>query len=106
MQRRNFLKKILLFALAFMSIKTKITANSFFKPFNMENGIFLNNYVAHKSSFKDFWKWRRESNKPEPIEFPLIKNNPEYLKSNKTEKTITWIGHSTFLIRWWTSPKR
>ena len=99
MQRRNFLKKILLFALAFMSIKTKIIASSFFKPFNMENGIFINNYVTHKSSFKDFWKWRRESSKPEPIEFPVIKNNPEYLKSNKTEKTITWIGHSTFLIQ-------
>ena len=99
MLRRNFIKKILLFSLAFLSLKTKIMANSLFKPFNMEDGIFLNNYVMHKSSFKDFWKWRKESNKPQPINFPVVKNNPSYLKSNKSEKTITWVGHSTFLLQ-------
>ena len=99
MLRRNFIKKILLFSLAFLSLKTKIMANSLYKPFNMEDGMFLNNYVLHKSSFKDFWKWRKESNKPKPMRFPVVKNNPSYLKSNNSEKTITWVGHSTFLIQ-------
>ena len=99
MLRRNFIKKILLFSLAFLSLKTKIMANSLYKPFNMEGGMFLNNYVLHKSSFKDFWKWRKESNKPKPMSFPVVKNNPSYLKSNNSEKTITWVGHSTFLIQ-------
>ena len=63
-------------------------ANSLFKPFNLVDGVFVNNYVSHKSSFKDFWKWRRESSKPEPIAFPIVENDPEYLKSNKSEKTF------------------
>ena len=74
MLRRNFIKKILLFSLAFLSLKTKIMAKSLYKPFNMEDGMFLNNYVLHKSSFKDFWKWRKESNKPKPMSFPVVKN--------------------------------
>jgi len=99
MHRREFIKKIVLFSLSFVFVKTKIMANSIFKPFNLENGIFVNNYISHKNNFKDFWKWRIESKKPAPIEFPLAKNNPKYLKSNKSEKTITWIGHSTFLLQ-------
>ena len=99
MHRREFIKKIVLFSLSFVFVKTKIMANSIFKPFNLENGIFVNNYISHKNNFKDFWKWRIESKKPEPIEFPLAKNNSKYLRSNKSEKTITWIGHSTFLLQ-------
>ena len=98
MLRRNFIKTLIL-SCTFFFLKTKIMANSLFKPFKIENGIFVNNYVSHKSNFKDFWKWRKESNKPESIEFPLAKNNPKYLKSNKYERTITWVGHSTFLIQ-------
>ena len=99
MHRRDFIKKVILFSLSFVILKTKIMANTLFKPFNLVDGVFVNNYVSHKSSFKDFWKWRRESSKPEPIAFPVVENDPEYLKSNKSEKTITWIGHSTFLLQ-------
>ena len=99
MHRRDFIKKIILFSLSFVILKTKIMANTLFKPFNLVDGVFVNNYVSHKSSFKDFWKWRRESSKPEPIAFPMVENDPEYLKSNKSENTITWIGHSTFLLQ-------
>ena len=99
MHRRDFIKKVILFSLSFVILKTKIMANTLFKPFNLVDGVFVNNYVSHKSSFKDFWKWRRESSKPEPIAFPMVENDPEYLKSNKSENTITWIGHSTFLLQ-------
>jgi N-acyl-phosphatidylethanolamine-hydrolysing phospholipase D len=30
---------------------------------------------------------------------PLAKNDPEFLKSNRTEDTVTWVGHSTVLIQ-------
>ena len=99
MNRRDFIKKVILFSLSFVILKTKIMANTLFKPFNFVDGVFVNNYVSHKSSFKDFWKWRRESSKPEPITFPMVENDPEYLKSNNSENTITWIGHSTFLLQ-------
>ena len=97
MRRRDFIKNILLFSLSLLLVKTKVMATSLFKPFNLVDGIFVNNYVKHKSSFKDFWKWRRESNKPEPISFPVIENNPEYL--NLMIRKRPWIGHSTFLLQ-------
>jgi len=99
MHRRDFIKKIVLFSLSFVFLKTKIMAKSLFKPFNLEDGIFVNNYVSHRNSFKDFWRWRMESKKPQSISFPIANNNPEYLKSNKSERTITWVGHSTFLLQ-------
>ena len=85
MLRRDFIKKVILFSFSFVILKTKIMANSLFKPFNLVDGVFVNNYVSHKSSFKDFWKWRKESNRPKPISFPVVKNNPGYLKTNKSE---------------------
>ena len=54
----------------------KLFAKEFSKPL-FKDGIFYNNYIDHKmASFKEFWKWRKESTKPSPISFPLTKNNP------------------------------
>ena len=99
MLRRNFIKKIILFTGSIISLKSKIIANEFLKPFKMENGVFVNNFIAHRKSFKDFWRWTRESQKPEVIEFPLAINNPYYLRKNKSDTTLTWIGHATFLYQ-------
>jgi N-acyl-phosphatidylethanolamine-hydrolysing phospholipase D len=51
------------------------------------------------ASFKEFWKWRKESTKPDPISFPLAKNDPAFLQQNRTQKTLTWIGHASFLLQ-------
>lgn len=99
MIRRNFLKKIILFSLGILFFKSKVIANEFLKPFKMENGVFVNNFISHRKSFKDFWKWTKESKKPELLKFPLAKNNPDYLKNNKTDTTLTWVGHATFLLQ-------
>jgi beta-lactamase superfamily II metal-dependent hydrolase len=68
-------------------------------PFNLKDGIFINNFIDHRKSFKEFWKWRKESKRPEPITFPLAQNDPSYLKKNTSEKTLTWVGHATFLLQ-------
>ena len=100
MLRRNFLKKIIVFTIGIMSISNKLFAKEIFSKAIFKDGIFYNNYIGHKmSTFKEFWKWRKESKKPEPISFPLANNDPNFLQENRTQKTITWIGHASFLIQ-------
>ena len=36
---------------------------------------------------------------PDPISFPMAKNDPNFLKNNRSEPTLTWIGHSTLLLQ-------
>ena len=95
MLRRNFLKKIIVFTAGIMFMSNKLFAKEIFK-----DGIFYNNYIDHKmATFKEFWKWRKESKRPEPLSFPLVKNDPQFLKENRSQKTLTWIGHASFLIQ-------
>ena len=100
MLRRNFLKKILISTIGIIVMSNKLFAKEIFKKPIFKDGIFYNNYISHKmASFKEFWKWRKESAKPEPISFPLVKNDPIFLQQNRTQKTLTWIGHASFLLQ-------
>ena len=100
MLRRNFLKKIIVFTIGIMSISNKLFAKEIFSKAIFKDGIFYNNYINHKmATFKEFWKWRKESKKPEPLSFPLANNDPKFLQENRTQKTLTWIGHASFLIQ-------
>ena len=100
MLRRNFLKKIIVFSIGIMSISNKLFAKEIFSKAIFKDGIFYNNYIDHKmATFKEFWKWRKESTKPKPLSFPLANNDPKFLQENRTQKTLTWIGHASFLIQ-------
>ena len=100
MLRRNFLKKIIVFTIGIMSISNKLFAKEIFSKAIFKDGIFYNNYINHKmATFKEFWKWRKESKKPEPLSFSLANNDPKFLQENRTQKTLTWIGHASFLIQ-------
>ena len=100
MFRRIFLKKLLVATIGILTMSNKLFAKAIFSKSVVKDGIFYNNYIDHKmASFKEFWKWRKESTKPDPISFPLAKNNPQFLKDNKTKKTLTWIGHASFLLQ-------
>ena len=62
---------------------------------------YRNNY-AHprhdlRAFFKLLWGFRRKAF--ELMSFPLAKNNPAFLAANRTQPTLTWIGHSTFLLQ-------
>lgn len=59
--------------------------------------------VTAEKSFRDFLKWRKERTRQKRgascrLE---VETSPSlhYLKNNGRETTITWIGHSTFLIQ-------
>jgi len=72
------------------------------KPHHSEVG-FLNNYRQRESGAHttSFLKWQLES--PwwswQPIEMPKADNDPAFLKANRSESTLTWIGHATFLLQ-------
>jgi N-acyl-phosphatidylethanolamine-hydrolysing phospholipase D len=66
--------------------------------------VFRNNY-PHPSK-GGFWTWQWErlngSEAPAPPggwQFPAVKPDVAFLKANRTQTTVTWIGHATFLVQ-------
>ena len=48
---------------------------------HLPNGSFQNNYIGSADkSFFDLIKWKFEAETPDPITFPLARNDPYYLK--------------------------
>jgi L-ascorbate metabolism protein UlaG (beta-lactamase superfamily) len=73
------------------------------KPHHTANG-FRNVHAYEERGFGDFIKWRRERGQkdipgPDSYNFPLAKNDPEFLKQNRDQTTLTWIGHATVLLQ-------
>jgi len=72
-------------------------------PHHTKDG-FQNVYQHKEKRFFDFlkWRWERLSKKispPESYTFPLAENNPAFLQSNRSQNTLTWIGHATVLLQ-------
>jgi L-ascorbate metabolism protein UlaG (beta-lactamase superfamily) len=73
------------------------------KPHHTPGG-FKNIHAYEPNSFGDFLKWRRErAGKdipgPESYRFPLAHNDPDRLRENREQITLTWIGHATVLLQ-------
>lgn len=67
-------------------------------PHHCADGGFCNSDgVAISKPFRDLMKWRREAPTVEIVTFPLAANNPSALAANRSEATLTWIGHATWL---------
>ena len=75
------------------------------RPFHHTDNGFRNN---HPDGWQrgSFWAWQRERwskgiAKPPPggWRFPSVKSNDAWLRANHSEPTITWLGHSTFLLQ-------
>ena len=73
------------------------------KSHHTESG-FRNNY-AHppKQSFWK-WQWRRWTGElaqdpPGGYGFPLLKPDVDFLATNRSDPTLTWIGHASFLLQ-------
>lgn len=59
--------------------------------------------VSTDHTVKDFKQWRRERrNKKKDLSYlvPNVVPELEYLHANRRDTSITWIGHSTFLIQY------
>jgi L-ascorbate metabolism protein UlaG (beta-lactamase superfamily) len=73
------------------------------KPHHTKDG-FKNQNIQEKPRFLAFLKWRwqriwKNVPSPEAYQFPLAKNDPEFLRNNREKTTITWIGHATILLQ-------
>ncbi len=60
--------------------------------------------TATIKSFKELRQWRREravkmKNKDYSFAVPIAKPDHAYLNDNTSQPSLTWIGHSTFLIQ-------
>jgi N-acyl-phosphatidylethanolamine-hydrolysing phospholipase D len=90
-------------AVIFVSFHTKNPMYNPNKPHHTAEG-FRNDYpTAPRGSF---WKWqfeRWQKGLPKIPEggyhFELLKPDVARLKANRTEPTLTWIGHATFLLQ-------
>ena len=65
---------------------------------------FRNVHEYEENSFFDFikWRWQRTWKSipgPKDYDFPLADNDPEFLETNHTKKTLTWVGHATVLVQ-------
>ena len=67
------------------------------------NGTYRNNYsnAAHglSGALKWLWQSRKEYRAFKPVRFTKAVNDPAYLKANRSEPTLTWVGHATFLLQ-------
>ena len=70
------------------------------KTHHLADGTFRNNYLESiDKPFSKLLKWRWNRVAPEPVAFPMADNDPEFLKNNRSEPTLKWIGHSTLLLQ-------
>ncbi|WP_138494778.1 MBL fold metallo-hydrolase [Paenibacillus pinistramenti] len=61
------------------------------------------NNVSTDKTLKQFRQWREErrsKKKDYSFVIPNMQPDLEFLRSNRTEPTLTWIGHSTFFIQY------
>jgi N-acyl-phosphatidylethanolamine-hydrolysing phospholipase D len=65
---------------------------------------FINPWLKEDHGFFKFlrWRWERLWKDIPPSDsyhFPLANNDAEFLRTNRTETTVTWIGHATLLLQ-------
>ncbi len=73
------------------------------KAHHTKNG-FKNIYPFKSPSLFDFLKWQIDQMSMDipPVEsyrFPVADNNPDFLKRNLDQISLTWIGHATVLLQ-------
>ena len=61
---------------------------------------YSNNYPHADPGLRDLIRWRlTRKAPPPPRSFPLTPNDPAALDANRTRPSLTWVGHSTFLVQ-------
>jgi L-ascorbate metabolism protein UlaG (beta-lactamase superfamily) len=102
------MKKILILftILYFWNLNLIYAQNYNDKSHHTENG-FKNPFPGfEEKDFGDFIQWSvidrikgKKPVKPNSYNFPFVENDGKKLRENKSEFTVTWIGHSTLLIQ-------
>jgi N-acyl-phosphatidylethanolamine-hydrolysing phospholipase D len=103
--RRGFVRRRLSVALL-CPLLASCASNPYYdpdKPHHTPWG-FRNNYSDDLPGGLDFlrWQWQRwRAGLPKPPESPILAVSPEldFIRRNRTEVAITWIGHATVLLQ-------
>lgn len=63
---------------------------------------FANSSPIEERGFMDVlkWKWQTRNRQDKDVHFELAENDPAFLRANGDQPTLTWIGHSSFLIQY------
>ena len=88
-------------------IEMSLLVNTVSTQSHHTNAGFRNPFPGFKETkITDFFKWKifdslknGKPQKPKIYHFEIVENNGKYLRENKTDFTVTWIGHSTLLIQ-------
>jgi N-acyl-phosphatidylethanolamine-hydrolysing phospholipase D len=94
---------ILMTGIFFFSVSCAATAQEGMKKHHTDRG-FRNLHLREDHGFLDFLKWRweriwKDIPSADSYQFPLAKNDPAFLRSNRNHTTLTWIGHATLLLQ-------
>lgn len=96
MNKRRFIK--LLATLPLLASRWFTSAQS--PPHHKSDGTFSNsNGVAMNKPFTDLLKWRSQAPDTSMMQFPLAAVDIDFLQQNRTARTLTWIGHCSFLLQ-------
>lgn len=72
-------------------------------PSRRIKGKYRNNYSSERHGLSGALKWlwssRGEYRQFKRVDFAKADNDPAFLKANRSEDTLTWVGHATFLIQ-------
>ncbi len=73
------------------------------KPHHTEKG-FRNLYLKEDHGFTRFirWQWERlwkDIPAADSYDFPVARDDSDFLRANREKITLTWIGHATFLLQ-------
>ncbi len=61
---------------------------------------YRNSYLPADPGIFDLLRWQfTRQAPPKPQTFPLIRNDPAAIRANKERPSLTWVGHSTFLVQ-------
>lgn len=73
------------------------------KGSTFRDGRYRNNYSSEShgggGALKFFWEARKAYRDFKKVAFPKAVNDPALLKANRSEPTLTWVGHATFLLQ-------
>ena len=88
-------------ALALSLVISASTAQSTPAPEHHTASGFQNRYLNVPHGLWGFlkWRWERLGLDVPNVDFPMAENDPAFLKTNRSEPTLTWVGHATFLLQ-------
>ena len=97
------MQKVFISSIFFLFIISNIMAQDENRPsHHLKDGTFTNTSgISNNKSYKEIYKWitDKNRNKPTPYNFEMVSPNFEIINRENKSKSVTWIGHATFLYQ-------